>query len=401
MAFRKNHIVVAGAGFGGVRATLDLIRYLPDDVITLINEVAYHCFRPDLYEVATAQLGKERKIDFKNLSGTVNIPLKEIIRSKNSQVFVAKIIEVDLVNHSVTTDSGKFFYDFLVLALGSTTHYFDIEGGESYSHPLKSTADAINIRNDLEELFQQPTRPLSVVIAGGGFTGVELLGALSNFLPKSAQIIVVEGGDSLLSGMPEWAQLKALDRLKDLGINILTNHLIKKVDSQKIYCTNGTELLYDYLIWVAGIKGEGLSDQIEGVELTNRKKIQTQPDLSISKYPEVFVVGDLVEIIDQKNNLSVPATAWAAIGQAKVAAENIKHKLKRKTTRRYFPPNPAFVVPIGSKYALTNAFGLKSSGISVWILKRLLSLKYLLTILPPIKAFKIWWQSVEIYSKND
>lgn len=409
-------IIIAGAGFGGVRAALDLSKCLPDEIITLINNTPYHCYHADLYEVATAVLEKEGKLDFKNLSGTINIPLKKIFNSstnshkKNVEILIDEITTIDLEKEIVTTkNSANLNYDYLVLGLGSTSRYYDITGAEDFSHPLKSAADALNIRNDLEELIINCSEPFKVVIAGGGYTGVETAGQLVSFLENLSKkykkdnnnLIILEGSDKLLSGMPDWSQKTALVRLRNLGVEVLLNYQIEKIEKDKIYCKGKEVLSYDYLIWTTGVAGATLQDQIKGISLTKKNKVETKADLSLEKFPEAFVLGDLAEFLDNKTGNSVPATAWAAIGQGSVVAKNIVAKINNQPTSSYNPPDSIFVVPIGRKYALSNFADLKITGVAGWFLKRTIALKYFLSILPFFDAINMWRKGVNIYLAND
>lgn len=393
-------ILILGGGFAGVRAALDVVKLLPSAKVTLINNSTHHCFHPDLYEVATAKLVRERKIDFQDLEGTVAIPLKVVFRQKPIRVVIDDVVGVDLPKKMVSTRNwGDLSYDFLVVALGGTTAYFGIQGAKKYSRPLKTTYDALNIRNDLDELMSSAKRPLSVVIAGGGFTGVELGAELVNFLQDEGRITLLEGSDRLLTGMPEWTHHRALKKLKKLKVQVLTGHKILEVTSQTVVCDNGQNISFDYLIWTAGVKGQEVL--IKGVELTKKGQLPVLSDLSLEKYPEVFVVGDMAECLDTKRNCPVPQAAWAAIGQAQVAVRNISRRHHGQSTASYLPPSPSFVVPVGGKFALSNIFNLKVVGVWGWVLKRLVALKYLLSISPPFYAINMWWRGVRIYHAND
>lgn len=403
-------IIIAGAGFGGVRAALDLSKYLPNEKIILINDSPYHCYHADLYEVASAVLKKEKIIDFKNLSGTISIPLKKIFKNKNVDILVDTITKIDLEERILSTKNLKALtYDFLVLGLGSTTNYYNIEGAQNFSHPLKTAENALNIRNDLEELIAKNSRSTTVVIAGGGYTGCETAGQLVTFLSSickrysidKSKIIILEATESVLPGMPNWSQALALKQLKKLGVEVRLQSPIKKVGYNKIICDNNEEIGFDYLIWTAGNIGANLQDQIQGVSFTKRKRIATKQDLSLEKYANVFVIGDLAECIDIKRGCLVSATAWAAIEQGSLVAKNIAAKIDNKPTRDYMPHDSVFVVPIGRKFALSNFADLKISGIIGWSLKRIIALKYFLSILPMFDAIKTWGKGVTIYLSND
>ncbi len=402
MAGRKK-IIIAGAGFGGVRAALSLSRYKELD-IQLINDGPYHLFHADLYKVATAALPNETKLEFKNLAGSVNIPLQQIFKSSDVELLIDRITEVDLPNQKVKTINKDLDYDFLVLSLGSLTNYYDVQGAKDFSHPLKTVEDALNLRNDIEELVTHSKNPVEITIAGGGFTGVELAGELPQFLkslPKSGKeainITIIEGSPNILSGMPIWAQKKAAQRLKNLRVQILTDKLIEKVEDHNIVFQDGSSRQFDYLVWTTGVKGENLEGRIKGVELNKKGQISVKQDLSLEKFPNVFVIGDLAECMDLKRGCPISSTAWAAISQGDLAAKNINYKINNLSTKYYIATNPVFIVPVGERYALSNNQGLKISGFLGWILKRLTSLRYFISILPLPNAVSLWWKGVRIY----
>lgn len=395
----RKKVVIAGAGFGGVRVALDLAKEKNVEII-LVNDSQFHCFHADLYEVATASLEHQTKLEYLNLRSTVNIPLGAVFKDKDIKILPAKIDEIDLTERIVRTTTANISYDYLVLGLGSETDYLGIEEAQKYSYPLKTAEDALNIHNQLEELLIRK-KTVSVIIAGGGFTGVELAGEMAKFLPRGCQITIVEGSGTLLAGMPKWAQLQALKRLAKLRVEVELNHMIEKVEENKIFCKNSRSLGYDFLIWTTGIKGEDLEGQIKGAKLDERGQLEVNSEMSLKNYPEVFVVGDMAHVTDSQTNLVVPQTAWAAIGQAKVVAKNIKKRILGKKGENYHPPHPAFVVPIGSKFALSNAFGLRINGPAGWFLKRMISLKYLLSVLPVTQAFELWFKGLSYFQKND
>lgn len=401
-------VLILGAGFAGVKTALSLCKTLPRHSITLVNNKPYHCFTPDLYEVSTAIVQKEKKVDFNNLKSTTNIPLNQIFKNSGIEVVVDTVKLVNLDVKVVALQSGDLLhFDYLVIALGSTVNYFGIAGAETFGHPLKTTEDAINIRNDMDELISSSSRPANIVIGGGGFAGVELAAELAGYIKNItklhnktlANISIVQSSAVLLPEMPIWAQETAHNRLQKLGIEILTNNRIKEVDKEHIYCENGKKVFYDYLIWTTGIKGSSLN--IKGAEITKRGQITVTENLNLTNYQNVFAVGDFAECWDKKRDCPVPQTAWAAISQAKIVSQNISLALAKKPMLSYWPPNPFFIVPLGQKHAISNIVNFKAKGITVWVLKRLVSLNYLLSILSPIDALTIWTKGVKIYISND
>lgn len=405
----EKQIVIAGAGFAGIRAALDLVKEVPNCQITLIDSAASHCFHADLYEVGTAVLKHELKKDFSSLEGTVNIPLTTIFKNKKVSILVDQIEKIDLEKREIKGVKNTITFDFLILSLGSTTNYFGISGAQEYSHSFKCVEDALNVRDDIEELVFHSDHQVQIAIAGGGFTGVELAGELVGYVKSLAklnkkpvaQITILEASPTVLPGMPEWAEEKAATRLKKLGVKLHLSTPITKVNNHEIFSENQPLLSYDYLIWTTGVKGASLDGNIVGVEITKRGKLVTEADLSLKKYPNVFVIGDLAECMDMKRNCPMEATAWMGIAEGEWAAKNLAARLKGEPTTNFSNPSPTFVVPIGQKYAIADLGKIKLTGFLAWLLKRLITLRYLFSILPIWQATSIWLGGVKLYSQND
>lgn len=395
-------IVVLGAGFGGVKATLQIAKKLPNVQIQLVNKTSFHCYFPDVYEVATAALECQGKIKPDDLAGTVNIPLQAIFADyKNVTLIQDEVLAVDLTTKAVTTSTQTLSYDYLVLGLGSKTNFFGIPGAEKHAHALKTTEDALQIRNDLEQKFCRSATPFQVVVAGGGFTGVEVAGEMIGFLKAhGGKVVLVEALLDILTGMPEWSQKEAANRLSKIGVEVLTNYQITKIEAAMIYCKNGQQVPFDYLIWTTGIEGQTLGGQIKGAEYSKKGQLRVDANLHLTQHPEVFVVGDLAEVIDQAKARPVPPAAWAAVGEGLTAGNNIVAMVKNQPLSTYNPPYPSFVVPVGGRYALTNALGLEMTGLLVWIVKQFIQLHYLLSILSPLSALTLWWKGVSVFTRS-
>lgn len=403
METAKKRVVIVGAGFGGVRAALDLRRFSPKIQVVLINDSPYHCYHPDLYDVASAITEKERKIDFRHISSAVNIPLEKIFKHTGVEVFVDIVTTINLQEKRIDTKGGHVIsFDYIVMGLGSETNFFGIPDAEKFSHTLKNNEDALNIRNQIEELTYTKDEMVRIVIAGGGFTGVELAGSLRAFTQKLSikhrklepSITILELTPHVLNGMPEWAQIKAQKKLENMGIKVILEEKISSVEESLIQ-TDKQQLPYDYLIWTTGVKGTKLANQIEGLTKTPSGQVIVKNDLSVENFPFAFVVGDMSKYIDKKG-APVPPAAWAAEDQGEVAAQNIARLCKGKRTQDFEPHNPGFVVPVGKGYAISNIFGINLSGLPAWAIKRGITLMYLSSILPFSESYKIWQQGLII-----
>lgn len=393
-----SRVVVLGGGFAGIRAALDLSKD-GNLKVTLINNVGYHSYIPDLYELSTAKVKEDTRKNFSEVFNSVNIPLKEIFNKKDVQIIVDLVSAIDFQNSKISTaNSGKISYDFLVIALGSETSYFGIEGAWENSHPLKTTEDGLNIRDDLEErasLAKGERRKLEVIVAGGGFTGVELAAQIKTKFKNRSKITILEAAEFVLGGMPKWAQEKALERLKILGIQVKLNEKILKVTKNKVVCKS-KQYPFDYLIWTTGVKGIALRGALKGVELNKKSQLVVTEKLNLTSHPKVFVCGDFAQVTDPKKQSFVPPAAWAAIGEGKIVAQNIKKNIQGKRLSTYIPPSSAFVVPLGGNFAVSNAFSLHWVGFSPWFIKQFIALRYFLSILPLFKAIKVWWRGAKI-----
>lgn len=393
----QKKIVIIGAGFAGVKAALKLAKLVPQHQITLINDTHYDIYQPDLYEIATVKLQKEEKQEFRTLIRTSSIPLHLIFKKSKVQLMIARVTKINLVERRVEMSAHTIGYDYLIIAMGSTTAFYGIPGAMEYSHPLKNTLDALNIRNDLRELARSNDRLINVVIAGGGFTGVELAGMASVFLKDEATITIVEAMDTVMPGMSSWVQEHTRKRLEKLGVKIMTKTPIKEVKVDTII-SDSTQIPFDYLVWTTGVKGESLNKNIEGTTLGKKEQVSVLSNLSVFGHPEVFSIGDVAEYIDPATSRPVPPTAWAAEAQAEIAAHNVAAMIHNQPMIDYHPVNPGFVIPIGPHYALSTIFGYNLSGVLAWWLKRIITLKYLFEILPPLWAVKIWMRGYKIYT---
>lgn len=374
-------IVIAGAGFGGVRVALDLLQILPNEIISLINDTSYHTYVPDIYQLITT-----------SSEDGVCIPLEQIFKDKNIKIVEDVIAEIDLKKNTVRTASGSIDYDYLVICLGSSTNYSGIPGASSYSHPFKTAKDALKIKHDITSLIENTYNP-TVVIVGGSYTGIELAGQLPRI--GKAQFALIETSGALLPGMPEWSQSLALKKLRGMGVDVLLNHHVTEVSSGMVIAKEGS-IKFDYLIWAGGVLGANLNGQIKGVDFTPKNKIATKKDLSLEGFSNVYCIGDLAECLDEKHGCPLNSTAQIAIGQGRVVARNIALNIKKLPAEDYIPSVPIFVVPIGRRYALSDLAGIKVSGLAGWALKRLVALQYLFSILPPLGALNIWRKGVNI-----
>ncbi|WP_322793037.1 NAD(P)/FAD-dependent oxidoreductase, partial [Bellilinea sp.] len=260
--FALPHVVIVGAGFGGLRAARRLAR-LPVRV-TLIDRNNYHLFQPLLYQVATAGVS----------AADIAYPVRAVLRrQKNARFLLAEVRQVDLLNRRLLTSAGEVSYDYLILAVGGQTHYFGQDGLAAHTFGLKTLADADSIRDHVLTLFERASREsdpnrrralLTFAVAGGGPSGVEMAGALSELirlaLPRDfpgfdvseARVLLLEAADYLLPAMPPDLRQAALRVLQRKGVEVRLGARVQSYDGQRIELASGEIIPSRTLIWAAG-----------------------------------------------------------------------------------------------------------------------------------------------------
>jgi NADH dehydrogenase len=409
------NIVVLGGGFGGVVTALELEKSLPFGFkLFLIDKVAFQSFHTVLYEVATAVMPKERKIDFKNLSGTANIDHLQIFKNKRIKLIHNQIEDINLIENQIILSHGqKVEYSYLVFALGSQTEYYSIEGAENYATGFKTTEDVLNFRNNTEEFFYNEKKTagsVKIVIVGGGATGCELAAELCGFLKKLAlkhntsfknnQITLIEAQDTLLLGSSNWLKKSAKKRLNLLGINLITSCAVSKVEPNLVITMDGAKIEFDILVWTAGVRAPAFFKKIQSLPTEEKKgSIKTENDLRIFGFDNLFAIGD--NSFCYKYEKGYPQTAQVAIAQAKLAAKNIIANISGQKMLDFEKKSHPFIVPLGGKWTLADLEIVKLKGFFGWVVKKLVELKYLIMVLPVVDAFKIWLKGLVIYQYND
>jgi len=402
----RKKIVVLGAGFAG----LQLARRIKDTEydITLIDQFNFHQFQPLFYQVATGGLEPS----------AISFPLRKIFqRRKNVHVRIAKVHQVDTAAQVVHTDSCDFNYDYLVIATGCTTNFFGNKNIEKYAFPMKSTLEAITLRNrillNFEDALDCSEEDLegimNMVVAGGGPTGVELAGALiemkKNVLPRDypdmdfskLNVYLLEGGPTTLGPMSKESQQKSQEYLEKMGVQVWTNALIQDYDGKVISIKDGRTIRTNNLIWAAGVTGvvpEGIPK--ESLVRGNRIKVD-----SYNKVPgleNVFAIGDIAYMETQDWQKGHPQLANVAINQAKNLAHNMKALLHRKELKPFKYKNPGTMATVGKRKAVVDLPFWKFQGFFAWLVWMFLHLMLILSVKNKLIIFINWAIS---YFTND
>ena len=368
-------IVIIGGGFGGLYTARGL-RHAEAE-ITLVDRHNYHLFQPLLYQVATAALNPS----------DIAAPIRSILRhQKNISVILGEAIDVDVDAKRVQLADGALDYDFLVIATGATHSYFAHPEWERDAPGLKTIEDALEIRRRVLTAYEEAEREtdpakqqewLTFVIIGGGPTGVELAGALSEIArqtmirdfrriqPESARVILVEGVDRVLPPYPPSLSASAKKQLESLGVEVVTGAFASDVNDREVRLGGDRVIPARTVLWAAGVQASPLAKSL-GVPLDRAGRVLVEPDLTIPGHKDVFVIGDLAAV-KQRDGTFVPGVAPAAIQEGQHAAYNLDRALEGQPLRAFHYWDKGSLATIGRAAAVADLGKIKLSGFLAWI----------------------------------
>ena len=371
-------VLVIGGGFGGV-AVCKALCDAPVK-ISLIDKTNHQLFQPLLYQVATSILS----------STDIATPLRQIFRhQKNVTVFLGEVTSIDLTSRTFSVDGEKVLmpYDYLVVAVGAQPSYFGHDEFEAHAPAIKSLSDAEYLRNKILSAFEFAERQLepsahqellTFVLVGGGATGVELSAAIcamahrtltSQFRrcdPAKLRVILVQSGPRILPQFPEVLSAMALQRLRDLGVEVRLNSRVTGVDVDGV--TIGADrIATKNVIWTAGVAPHPLVRTL-GLTSDRSGRIVVQGDCSVPGHPEVFIVGDAASFT-ASNGEPLPGVAQVALQQGRYVGQLITRKIADNLVAKpfhYFDKGNLAV--IGPFYAVIDSFGIRSTGFwAFWV----------------------------------
>lgn len=371
---RTPKIVVVGAGFGGLNAARTLARYPVQ--LTVIDRKNHHNFQPLLYQVATAGLSP----------GEIATPIRWILgRRPNVEVLMDEITDFDLMRRVVISADEEISYDYLIVAAGASHAYFGHEEWEPLAPGLKTIEDALEIRRRVLLAFELAERQgargeapgvLNFVVVGGGPTGVELAGTLAEISrhalerefqkidPRTAHVILLEGGPRVLPAYSEDLSRSAEEQLRGLGVDVRTSAMVTAVEPGAVYLGT-TRLASAVTLWAAGVAASPLGKKL-GVPVDRAGRVIVQNDLSVPGHPEVFVIGDLAALRDEKGKM-LPGVAPVAIQEGKFVARVIGRELKGKPRKKFHYLDKGSLATIGRAAAVAQFGKIHISGFLAWL----------------------------------
>jgi NADH dehydrogenase len=406
------HIVVLGAGFGGLTFCKQF--QMPNARITLVDRTNHHLFQPLLYQVATCGLS----------APDVAQPVRSILSDRlDVTVLLDNVTGFDFNQKQVRLETNSLSYDYLVLALGGQTGYFGHPEWERFAPGLKSLEDALRIRSHVLLSFEQAENEaetaehdklMTIVVVGGGPTGVELAGSFAELTrtvlkrdfrridPTQARIILIEASTNLLSNFPKDLSESARRQLEALGVQVRTETPVKDIREGEVELAGGEIIHAANVVWAAGVSATPLTQKL-GVELDRAGRVKVNPDLSLPDRPEIFAIGDMA-FVPQADGRPVPGVSPAAMQMAKHVANIIGREAMLAANR---DTRPAFkywdkgtMATIGRSAAVAWIGKLKFSGLLAWLAWLFVHLIFLIGFRNRTSVFFNWVYSYLSYNRS-
>lgn len=378
--------MIVGGGFGGLNAAKSLAGSPVD--VTIVDRENHHLFQPLLYQVATAGLAP----------GSIAVPIRGVVADQeNAHVILA---EADRVDHEKRTlwfrDGSSIDFDYLIIACGAKTNFFGNDAWSEHSHGLKDLRDAIRIRERVLLAFEAAEREsdaakrrelLTFVVIGGGPTGVEMAGAISELgrqvlagdfrriAPEDIRVVLVEMSDRLLSAFKPVLSHSAKRQLVELGVEVRTETRVTDVGAGRVTLGDET-IVASLVVWGAGVKPVSFAERLD-VSLDRSGRIVVDQSCAVLGRPNVFAIGDVASFVPEGEDVALPGLAPVAIQQGHHVAKQIRRELRRKPRQRFTYRDKGIMATIGRSRAVVQG-AVDLDGFLAWIAWGLIHVLYLI-----------------------
>jgi NADH dehydrogenase len=409
----RPRVVIIGAGFGGLNAARTLGGHDVD--VLVIDRNNYHGFWPLLYQVATAGLEPE----------SVAYPVRAIVRKySNISFMMGEVCGVDLERKLVQTATHTVPYDYLILAAGSANNYFGNDKLAEHTFGLKDVEDAELLRNTMLSNFEYAVsetdrearqKLMTLVVVGGGPTGVELAGSFIELINhvlvrdypmldiSEARVVLVEASDKILAAFPPSLQANALQRLRKMGVDVRLKTAVASVEDGKVTFADGSSINAAVVVWAAGVRAAPLADML-GVKLARGGRVPVAPQLHLAEHPEVFVIGDMayLEYVPRQGAQQSPyaMVAPVAIQMGERASKNILARMRRQPLKPFKYFDKGNMATIGRRAAVLDSFGIRLTGYLAWMGWLVVHLMFLVGFRNRIVVLLNWAYSYFTYDRG-
>ena len=405
----QKRIVIVGAGFGGLALAQKLCKR--DVQVVLIDKNNYHQFQPLCYQVAMAGLEPS----------SIAFPLRKVFHDQeNVHIRITKVNSVNTEIKQLTTEIGVVNYDFLILAMGADTNYFGQQNIMNNALPMKSISEAIALRNtvlqNFEDALSEPDYKekegmMSVVVVGGGPTGVEVSGSLAEMrniiLPKdypeidfaNMKVYLFQSSKGLLPSMSDQASTKSEDYLNDLGVEVRIGERITDFDGKYAFTNKGEKIRTNNLVWAAGVK----SNKIEGIALESYEKngrLKVNEISRVEGYKAIFAIGDLAQMTSKELPYGHPMVAQPAIQQGELLASNLYQLMKGEKTKPFSYSDLGSMATVGRHLAVVDLPFWRFQGTFAWYVWMIVHLLSILGIKNKLLIFINWVWNYITYDQS-
>ena len=394
----KKKVIVIGGGFAGIQ----LVRQLDEKFfdVLLLDKINHHQFQPLFYQVATSQLEPS----------SISFPLRNVFKGKkNLQIRLTEVLDIDKSTNTVMTTIGHFEYDYLAIAIGCKTNFFGNQEIEKCAFTLKTTYEAITIRNHILQTFENIISAdddvkeslLNLVIVGAGPTGVELAGAFAeikkNILPKDYpgidfskfKIILIEGSKNTLNSMSENAKNASEKYLKKMDVIILKETIVSNYDGKNLILKNGNIIKTKTVIWAAGVIGNVIAGLPEN-SLTFGNRLKVNRSNLVLETNNIYAIGDIALMETPKFPKGHPQLANVAINQARNLAKNLKKLELHQPTTPFEYKDLGSMATIGRNKAVVDLPFYKFQGYFAWLIWMFLHLMLIVSVRNKLIIFINW-----------
>jgi NADH dehydrogenase len=401
-------VVIIGGGFGG----LTVARALADAPVrvTLFDRSNHHLFQPLLYQVAMAGLSPAE----------IAVPIRSLLReATNVNVLLDEVLSIDLAKKSLALHSKETVtFDYVIIAAGARTSWFGHDVWSEHALGLKDLDDAVEIRRRTLVAFEAAERErdlekrralMTFVVIGGGPTGVELAGALSelsshvlsrdfrNIDPRATKVILLEAGPAILNSFDPALQQKAVAQLVDLGVEVRTGAKVTNIDARGVEL-GAERIACSTVIWAAGVRAAPITEKL-GVPLDRAGRIVVEKDCSLPGHPDSFAIGDIAAFTGEDGK-PLPGVSPVAMQQARLVAKNILRSLHKEPRETFRYVDKGTMATIGRSRAIAQVGSLQLSGFKAWLTWLLIHIWYLIGFKNRIFVLMSWAWSYFTYKRG-